>query len=78
MVSVLSRACRFAGDDKRVGVATSRLAQILTTAIQRLETTGIKSFIDANKLAEVAKEAAPLVPHLQAVACMFYILACSR
>ena len=43
--------CRFAGDDKRVGVATSRLAQTLSTAITRLQDAKhpIHSYLDRSK-----------------------------
>ena len=49
--------CRFAGDDKRVGVATSRLAQVLDTAISRLGTsTPVHAYLDQKKLQEVQSE----------------------
>ena len=69
VVSVLSRACRFAGDEKRVGVATSRVAQILFTGIQRLESTGIKLWLNEKKLAAVLVERELLLPSLKAAPC---------
>ena len=70
--------CGFAGDDKRVGVATSRFALILDTAIARLGSSGMRSWLDAKKVAEVTTEAQLLSPHLKAVACMFLISHCTR
>ena len=66
--------CRFAGDDKRIGVATSRLAQMLLTAIGRLGSSGIQTFVNAQKLKEVKVESDQLVPHLKDVHVCLYIL----
>ena len=67
-------ACGFAGDDWRVGMATSRLAQMLVTAIGRLGSSRIRSWLDAQKIAAVDQEAEVLLPHLKAVACKSLIL----
>ena len=59
-------ACGFAGDDWRVGMATSRLAQMLVTAIGRLGSSRIRSWLDAQKIAAVDQESEVLLPHLKA------------
>ena len=66
--------CRFAGDDKRVGVATSRLALTLSTSILRLQepTHPIHSYADKSKWTPVEAEAKTLLPHLKAAFCMFH------
>ena len=48
--------CGFAGDDKRVGVATSRLALTLDTAIGKLGSSGMLSWLDAKKFKLVTDE----------------------
>ena len=55
-----------AGDDWRVGMATSRLAQMLVTAIGRLGSSRIRSWLDAQKIAAVDQESEVLLPHLKA------------
>ena len=64
--------CRFAGDSKRIGVGTSRLAQVLDTAIARLGTNmPVHPYLDQKKFSEVESEMRQLSPHLKAAACVF-------
>ena len=65
--------CGFAGDDKRVGVAMSRLALTLDTAIGKLGSTAMASWLDVKKFKLVQEEAAILSPHLKVVACLLLI-----
>ena len=62
--------CRFAGDEKRVGVATSRLACMMDNAITRLNKASIRGWLDREKMKAVDAEIRPLVPHFKAVARM--------
>ena len=65
--------CRFAGNPKRRGVAISRLACVVGTAIARLLDVHhpMHVYLDRTKFADVLTEARDLAPHLKAAFCVF-------
>ena len=70
---VARSSCRFAGNEKRVGVAASRLCLTLSTAIKRLRETShpLRSCLVPEKWRAFETEANNLLPHLEAAFCMF-------
>ena len=72
-------AARFAGDEDRCGVAISRMAQIVFTAVARLvdEKNPVRRFLDKKECAAAFAEAAKLRPHLQA-RCLLCCVCCCQ
>ena len=59
---------RFAGNDERIGVAISRMAACLATALERILNAQLplRPLVDKKILVAVDAEARDLLPHLKA------------
>ena len=69
-IYVNSLSFGFAGEDRHIGVAISRFARMMVTAVDRLESSGIRLWLDGKKLAEALTVANEILPHFKAVACL--------